>query len=290
MHFADKLLKTIESTSPICVWIDPILSKIPSYIKISAQQECWEWTIEAAWLALSEFCIWIIDSMDWLAWICKIQIAFFEMYWSHWIQAYEEVCNYAKEKSLIIITDWKRNDIWSTSEAYANGFLWEVDLFWKNVKLSNTDALTINPYLWKWIFILVKTSNPSSSDFQDLSIWDEMLSEKIARNVSNWWMWDLWKNYFSSIWAVVWATHIEDAKYLRSLMPNQIFLVPWYKTQWWWIEWVKACFNSDKLWAIINSSRAINYAYLTDNKYSEKNFIEASRNEIIRMKADIDKI
>lgn len=305
MHFADRLLKIVENTSSICVWIDPVLSKIPNYIKKWALEECWEEKLEAVSLSLAEFWIWIIDAMDWLAWICKIQLAFFEMYWSFWLRAYEEICKYAKEKGVIVIADWKRNDIWSTSQAYADGFLWKVDVFWDQISLTSADGLTVNPYLWtdsvhpfievckqeeKWIFVLVKTSNPGSSDFQDLPIWEEMLSEEVARHVSNWWMWDLWETYFSSVWAVVWATHIEDAKYLRTLMPNQIFLVPWYWAQWWSIEWVRTCFNSDKRWAIINSSRAINYAYLNNSKYSDENFIDAARDEIVRMKDEISAI
>jgi orotidine-5'-phosphate decarboxylase len=101
---------------------------------------------------------------------------------------------------------------------------------------------------------------------------------------------DLWEKYFSSVWAVVWATYPDEASYLRSLMPNQIFLVPWYWAQWWNLESVRACFNQDKLWAIINSTRWINYNYLNNKKYSDENFIDACRDAIILMKEDLDKI
>lgn len=305
MHFADRLIKIIWETSPICVWIDPVLSKIPWHIIKLAKEECKNNEMEAIILALSEFWFWIIDAMEGLSWICKPQLAFFEMYWSYWFKAYEEICKYANEKWILIIADWKRNDIGSTSEAYANWFLWKVDVFWKKKKLSHIDAITVNPYLWsdcihpfinvckeeeKGIFVLVKTSNPSSSEFQDLPVWEEMFCEEVARNVSAWWMWDLWEHYFSSVGAVVWATHPEDARYLRTLMPNQIFLVPWYWAQGGDLEWVRSCFNEDKLWAIVNSSRAINYAYLENNKYKEEDFIEAAREEILKMKKDLEKI
>lgn len=306
MHFSDKILSVAETTSPICVWIDPSLDKIPNFLKQSALEECWEWNkLDAISLVLSEFWIWIIDAMEWLAGIIKPQLAYFEQYWSYWMKAYEEICSYAKEKWIIVIADAKRWDIWSTSEAYANAFLWKVDIFWDKKSLFSVDAVTVNPYLWsdwvlpfvdvckkenKWIFVLVRTSNESASEFQELPVWEEMLCEEVARNVSNWWMDDLWERYFSSVWAVVASPHTEDMKYLRSLMPNQIFLVPWYWAQWLWIESIKECFNKNWLWAIINSSRAINYAYLKNSKYTEKDFVEASREEIWRMKNELSNI
>ena len=304
MNFADRLIKKIDETSPICVWIDPVLEKIPDFIKREAVAQYWE-NIEAVEIAFMEFWFWIIDSMQWLAWIIKPQLAYFERYWSSWIRAFEEICAYANEKWIMVIADWKRNDIWATSEAYAEAFLWKADIFWKKEAILDIDALTVNPYLWsdwiipftdickreeKWIFILVKTSNPSSWDFQDLAIWEEMLCEEVARRVSDWWMADLWENYFSSVWAVVWATYPEEARYLRSLMPNQIFLVPWYWAQGWTLDTVRACFNEHKKWAIINSSRWINYAYLIDDKYSDENFIDASRNAIEIMKKNLESI
>lgn len=307
MHFSDKLISVIKKTSPICVWIDPRLDQIPNFLKKSALEEYGEWNkLEAISLVLAEFWIWMIDAMDWLAWICKPQLAFFEQYWSHWIKAYEEICNYAKEKWIIVIADAKRWDIWSTSEAYAKAFLGKVDVFWSQENLFSVDAVTVNPYLgsdWilpfidickkenKWIFVLVRTSNESASEFQELPIWNsEMLCEEIARHVSNWWMDNLWEHYFSSVWAVVASPYPEDAKYLRSLMPNQIFLVPWYWAQWLWVEAIKEYFNDDGFWAIINSSRAINYAYLNNSKFTEQDFVEAAREEIMRMKKDLQNV
>ena len=305
MHFSDRLIQMIDSTSPICVWIDPDMKKIPAFIKKAAVEEFGE-TLEAAEVVLTEFWFWIIDAMEGLAWICKPQLAFFEQYGSHGIRAFEEICNYAKEKWIIVIADWKRNDIWNTSEAYARAFLWKVEMFnWNSDYVTNVDSLTVNPYLgsdWilpfvnickeeeKWIFVLVKTSNESSGDFQDLAVWDEMLCEEVARRVSDWGMWDLGQNYFSSVWAVVWATYPEEARYLRSLMPNQFFLVPGYGAQGWDFENVRACFNADKRGAIINSSRWINYAYLNSSEFSDENFVEAARAAIVAMKKDLEQI
>ena len=304
MHFADFLLQRIDQTSPICVGIDPVLDKIPSFIKDNALEECWDDKLSAAWIALAEFWIWIIDAMSDLAWVVKPQLAYFEQYWYKWIEAYEEICAYAKNKWHIVIADAKRWDIWPTSEAYANAFLWEVDIFWESQSISSADAVTVNPYLWsdwvlpfvevckkhqKWIFVLVKTSNPSAHEFQDLPTWEELVCEEVARHVSNWWMNDLWERHFSSVWAVVWATYGEDARYLRSLLPNQIFLVPGFWAQWWDENTIRNFFNDDWAWAIINSSRSVNYAYLSDKRFNEEQFIEAAHEEIKRMKEVVEK-
>lgn len=297
MHFADKIIKTSIDLSPICVGIDPVLEKIPEHIKKAALEEAWN-ELDAVTIAFAEFGMWMIDAMQWLAWICKPQIAFFEKYWSYWVRAYEEIVSYAKKNDIIVITDWKRNDIGTTAEAYAQGYLDKISAFGKEFSEFQVDALTINPYLGtdsikpfldvcksndKGIFVLVKTSNPSAYEIQDLPIWDELLCEEIARLVSTWWQEYLGENYYSSVWAVIGATNWEDVKYLRSLMPNQIFLVPGYWAQWGSLETIKYCFV-DWIWAIINSSRNINYAYLSNNKYSDNDYIEASREEIITMR------
>ena len=304
MHFWDKLYEEIEKKSPICVGIDPRLNQIPEFIKNAAIEEAWN-NVDWVALAFTNFSMAIIDSVADLVPAIKPQLAFFEMYGSAGILAYEEICEYAKEKWLLIIADWKRNDIWSTAEAYAKAFLWEVPLFEWTTSVSSADALTVNPYLGsdgikpfqtqcdengKGIFCLVKTSNPSWWEIQDLTVNEEMVHEEVARLVSSWGMSSLWKNSYSNVWCVVGATYPEEAKYLRSLMPNQFFLVPWYGAQWGGAADAKPCFNADGTGAIVNSSRWIIFAYQKDAKYWEENFEDAARDATMAMKLDLESI
>ena len=117
-----------------------------------------------------------------------------------------------------------------------------------------------------------------------------MVHEEVARLVSSWGMSSLWKNSYSNVWCVVGATYPEEAKYLRSLMPNQFFLVPWYGAQWGGAADAKPCFNADGTGAIVNSSRWIIFAYQKDAKYWEENFEDAARDATMAMKLDLESI
>ena len=291
MHFGDELLKKVTKTSPVCVGIDPRIEAIPTFLKDAALEEFGD-TAEAVATCFTDFSCALIDVIADLVPIIKPQLAFFEMYGAAGIQSFEDVCAYANEKGLLVIADGKRNDIGSTASAYAKAFLGESPLINSNKQVMQVDALTVNPYLGsdsiypfietakesgKGMFVLVKTSNPSSSEIQDLAVGDEMLHEEMAHLVSGWGREFVGQSGFSSVGAVVGATYPEEARYLRSLMPQQWFLVPGYGAQGGGAEDVKPCFNVDGYGAIINSSRGINFAYLKNDKYSEKNFDDAAR-------------
>lgn len=304
MHFADQLFQKIKNTSPICVGIDPRIEMIPDFLKQSALEEYGD-TPEAVAAAFTDFSMAIIDATSEFIPAIKPQLAFFEMYGAAGIQAFEDICSYAKEKDLLVITDGKRNDIGSTAEAYAQAFLGNPPLINSPKESIAVDALTVTPYLGsdgvkpfktlcdendKGIFVLVKTSNPSSHEIQDLPTGDHMCHEEVAQLVSGWGMENLGECNFSNIGAVVGATYPEEASYLRSLMPNQFFLVPGYGAQGGSVDTVRPCFNADGNGALINSSRGILFAYQNDSKYSEKNFDEAARDAVIAMKEDLSKI
>jgi orotidine-5'-phosphate decarboxylase len=304
MHFADKLFQKIQKTSPISVGIDPRINMIPEYIQDNMLEKYGD-TVQAVTESFYEFSIKIIDAVHELVPAVKLQIAFFEMYGFLGIEVFEKICSYAEQKGLIVISDAKRNDIGSTAEAYAQSFLGTPHLIQSKKEALSVDALTVTPYLGsdgirpftklcdendKGIFILVKTSNPSSHEIQDLPTGDHMCHEEVAQLVSSWGMPHLGECHFSSVGAVVGATYPEEAAYLRSLMPNQFFLVPGYGAQGGDHTTVKPCFNADGHGAIVNSSRAILYAYKNNQKYSDKNFAEAARDEVLRMKKDLSQV
>ena len=305
MHFADKLYTTIQKTSPICVGIDPRIDAIPSFIKQKALEEYGD-TPKAVAAAFTDFGIGIIDAVADLVPAIKPQMAFFEMYGAYGMQAFEEVCKHAQSKGLIVIADGKRNDIGTTAEAYAVGLLGNPILIGGGAQTCNwIDAATVTPYLGsdgikpfqevcdqenKGMFVLVKTSNPSACELQDLPVGDQLLHEELAQSVASWGMQSLGECHFSNVGAVVGATYGEEISYLRSLMPNQFFLVPGYGAQGAGAEEVRPCFNVDGMGALINSSRGINYAYLKGTQYSENDFEDAAREATIEMKNDLESV
>lgn len=251
MHFADALTARIQATSPVCVGLDPRMDKMPKGISSDAEG------------ALA-FCKGITDAVKGIASCIKPQLAFFELLGWEGMKVFWEVCAYAKEQGFIVIADGKRNDIGSTCEAYADAYLNE---------LSPIDALTVSPYLGsdgiqpfiercnandKGIYILVKTSNPSAGEIQDLTIGDEMVHEHLAQLVQGWAMAELGpETSLSCVGAVVGATYPEELKYLRSLMPNCPFLIPGYGAQGGTAKDVRHGFLHNGVGAIVNSSRAI---------------------------------
>lgn len=304
-HFTDRLIEAIKRKgAPICVGLDPRLANIPSFIKEEKIAEKGR-SPEAASEAILEFNKGIIDAVHDIVPIVKPQFAFYAQYGFSGVWAFEEICKYAQGKGLLVIADAKSNDIGSTAEAYANAFLGESDLFGEKIALMDCDALTVNPYLGydgvkpfievckkrgKGIFVLVKTSNPSSGDLQDRTVDNEKMCnyELAARFVDSWGADDVGESGYSCVGAVVGATYPEQAKVLRKLMPRAYFLVPGYGAQGGKAADVKACFNKDGLGAIINSSREINFAWQAAG--DEKRYKEASREAAIKMKNDLEQI
>jgi len=305
-NFADRLIEKIgEKKSVVCVGLDPRLNQIPKFIKEKALKKCKnKW--QAAGEAILEFNKGIIDSVHDLVPCVKPQIAFYEMYGEEGIHAYNQTIKYAKKKDLLVIADAKRNDIGSTAEAYAKAFLGEVDLFDEKKPMFDADALTVTPYLgWdgikpfvevcknhgKGIFILVKTSNPSSGDIQDVCIREgNEIFDIMGQYVESWGANETGESGYSFVGAVVGATYPKQAKRLRILMPNSIFLVPGYGAQGGSAEDVKPCFNGDGLGAIVNSSRGIIFAYEKSGKYGEKDFDKAAKDAVIKMNGALNKV
>jgi len=303
-HFADKLTNLISKlNNPTVVGLDPRLSQIPEFIRANAQKEFGN-TTQAVAKAIFDFNKGIIDAVHDIVPAVKPQIAFYECYGHHGFRAYEETVRYAQKKGMLVIGDAKRNDIGSTAEAYAAGHLGSVDIFGTPTSIVNADALTVTPYLGtdgiapftkvcesdgKGIFVLVRTSNPSADEIQGQTVGDQLMDEHVATLVEGWGRGLIGANGFSSVGAVVGATYPEEAKALRNIMPNQIFLVPGYGAQGGDADSVKNCFHSNGTGAIVNSSRDIIFAYVKKGKPAES-YAEAAREAALAMKKDLGKL
>ena len=299
----NKLIKKItETQAPICVGLDPQLSFIPQDVKDKAYEEKGE-TLAGAAQAILTFNKAIIDATYDLIPAVKPQIAMYERYGIEGLIAYKKTIDYCKEKDLVVIADIKRGDIGSTSEAYAKGHLGKVEVGSKSYYPFDEDFATVNPYLGsdgvepfievckeenKGLFILVKTSNPSSGEFQDQLVDGKPLYELVGEKVAEWGQSHTSDDY-SYIGAVVGATYPEIGKELRKIMPKTYILVPGYGAQGGTASDLVHYFNQDGLGAIVNSSRGIIAAYTKEeySKYSAENYADAARAAVIDMKEDI---
>ncbi len=305
-HFADRLNAAIQKKkSAVCVGLDPRLEQIPTFIKKRAQAEHKN-ALTAAAEAILEFNKGIIDAVADLVPVVKPQIAFYEQYGHEGMRAFEETLWYARDKRVLTIADIKRSDIGSTAEAYAKAFLGKVDLFGKQAFSFDADAVTIAPYLgWdgikpfiveakkhgKGLFVLVKTSNVSSGDVQDLVMKDDKaVYEIMAHYVDSWGSDEMGDSGYSLVGAVVGATYPVQAKKLRSLMPQNIFLVPGYGAQGGTAQDVKPCFNEDGTGAVVNSSRGIIFAWENSDQFTEKDYADAARDAVIKMQKELDAV
>ncbi|WP_408954374.1 orotidine-5'-phosphate decarboxylase [Natroniella sp. ANB-PHB2] len=302
MNFADRLMEKIDQKqSHVCVGLDPRLDRIPEQIKQKALERCGK-TIEAAAWSLFEFNCGIIDAIKEHAPVVKPQLAFYELYGSAGVEAFEKTVDYAKKQDLLVLTDGKRNDIGSTAQAYADAYLGQQEI-WKGKKLkARSDALTVTPYLGhdgiapflknceeyvKGIFILVKTSNLSAGDLQDLELsTEDKLYQRLAKLVVEWGQDSIGQRGYSSVGTVVGATYPQEAERLREIMPQNYFLVPGYGAQGGGAEDVLPAFNDDGYGAVVNSSRGIIFAY-QEEQYSD-DYQQAAEEAVIKMKETIN--
>lgn len=277
MHFADALTARTKTHSPVCIGLDPQMDKMPEGVTRDPE-------------GVLQFCKGIIDATKDIANCVKPQLAFFEVL--HWegLKIFWKVAAYAKEQGLLVIADAKRGDIGSTCEAYADAFLFDG---------SPVDAMTVNPYLGsdgvkpfiercvkndKGIFILVKTSNPSSGELQDLPVGDETVHEHLAQLVESWGAQHIGpQTNLSFIGAVVGATYPEEMTYLRTLMPHIPILIPGYGAQGGTAEDAKRGFLPDGTGAIAAASRSIIYAS------AKKDWQEAAAKAAEKMKDELKK-
>ena len=295
----DKIIKT---GAPIVVGLDPMLGYVPEQVKAAAFEQYGE-TLEGAAEAIWQFNKAIVDAVWELIPAVKPQIAMYEQFGIPGMIAFKKTVDYCKEKGLVVIGDVKRGDIGSTSAAYAVGHLGKVTVGSKSYYGFNEDFATVNPYLGsdgikpflevckevkKGLFILVKTSNPSSGEFQEQLIDGKPLYELVGSKVAEWGE-ECMGDSYSYIGAVVGATYPEMGKVLRKVMPKSFILVPGYGAQGGKAADLVHYFNADGLGAIVNSSRGIIAAYKQEKyaKYGAENFAEASRQAVIDMREDI---
>ena len=300
----NKLTEKIRKThAPIVVGLDPMLNYIPKHIQDAAFKECGE-TLEGAAEAVWQFNKAIVDATHDLIPAVKPQIAMYEQFGIPGLMAFKKTVDYCKEKDLVVIGDIKRGDIGSTSAAYAAGHIGRVQVGSKEYAGFDEDFVTVNPYLGsdgvnpfidvckkekKGLFILVKTSNPSSGEFQDQLVNGRPLYELVGEKVAEWGQ-ECMGDSYSYIGAVVGATYPEMGKILRRIMPKAYILVPGYGAQGGQGKDLVHFFNEDGLGAIVNSSRGIIAAYKQE-KYAEigeATFADASRRAVEDMIADLD--
>lgn len=302
----EKLVERIKKLeAPIVVGLDPTLNFVPGFLLDKAINEKGE-TLEAAADAIFEFNKKVVDAVYDLIPAVKPQIAMYEQFGIPGLMAYKQTVDYCHEKGLLVIGDAKRGDIGSTSTAYAIGHLGKVKIGSTEIAPIDTDFLTINPYMGsdsvvpfveeckkndKGLFILVKTSNPSSGEFQDQKVGKKAVYELVGKKVDEWGA-ELVKNGYSDVGAVVGATYPEMGEVLREIMPKAYILVPGYGAQGGTAAELKPFFNKDGLGAIVNSSRGIIAAYKQDKyaEYGAEGFAEAARAAVIDMKNDIASI
>ena len=299
----NKLTAKIQKTkAPIVVGLDPMLNYIPKHIQEKAFKEFGA-TLEGAAEAIWQFNKEIVDKTYDLIPAVKPQIAMYEQFGIPGIMAFKKTVDYCKSKDLVVIGDIKRGDIGSTSAAYATGHIGKVQIGANKIAPFDEDFVTLNPYMGadsitpfidvckeekKGLFILVKTSNPSSGDFQDQMIGDRPVYELVGEKVAQWGETCMGDDY-SYVGAVVGATYPEMGKTLRKIMPKAYILVPGYGAQGGQGKDLVHFFNEDGLGAIVNSSRGIIAAYKQEKyaKFGEENFADASRAAAEDMIADI---
>ena len=305
MKAIDNLIKKIKETNnPTVMGLDPRYDMIPEVVKSKYPN-----SLEGISKALLEYNKELIDNTYDIIPAIKPQLAFYEMFGIEGMKVFKETCKYAKEKGMIVIADAKRGDIGSTAKGYSNAYLGATPIGERDISVfENIDFLTVNPYLGvdsikpfvedcikyeKGIFVLVKTSNPSSGELQDLKLENgESVYEHVANLVEEWGKDLRGENGYSSVAAVVGATYPEQLKEIREKAPHTYFLIPGYGAQGGKAEDIALGFDKNGLGGIVNASRSLMCAYKTDKwkeKYSEEDYGKATRSEALKMKEDLNK-
>ena len=302
-NIIDQLIEKIKiMKNPTVIGLDPRYEMLPKCAK-----EKYPKTIEGVGQAIIEYNKTIIDAIYDIIPAIKPQIAFYEMYGIPGMQAFKETCEYAKQKGMFVIADIKRGDIGSTAQGYSNAYLGKTKIEENEQSLYDIDFVTVNPYMGtdcvkpfiddckkynKGLFILVKTSNPSSGELQDVKLENgEEVYTRVAKYVEKWGK-ELRGEYnYSSISAVVGATYPEQLKELRKIAPHTFFLIPGYGAQGGKPQDIALGFEENGLGGIVNASRSLMCAYKSDmwkDKFEEKDYAKATRAEAIRMKEELN--
>ncbi|MDE5584325.1 MAG: orotidine-5'-phosphate decarboxylase [Ruminococcus sp.] len=301
MSFDRLIERIIELKNPTVVGLDPKLEYVPQYIQRRYMDKDGG-TLRAAAKAIFDFNQAIIDEIHDIVPAIKPQCAYYEMYGSYGIKALQKTIRYAKLNGMFVITDGKRNDIGATMEAYTNAHLGTVNVCGNEIEPFASDALTVNGYLGtdgiepllnicrekdKGIYVLVKTSNKSSGEIQDMKLEDGTPIYALMGDMCEKWGADTIGKYgYSAVGAVVGATYPEMLTELRKRLPHTMFLVPGYGAQGGGAEGLKGAFDENGLGAIVNSSRAVMCAYKKEG-CDERDFAKSARREAIRMRDDI---
>ena len=299
----DRLIEKIcEKKNPSVAGLDPKLEYIPSFIQEESVRKFGR-TFAAAADAIWTFNKGLIDAIYDIVPAIKPQCAYYEMYSWEGVRALHDTIAYAQEKGLYVITDGKRNDIGSTMEAYSTGHLGMTELFGESLAAFGSDALTVNAYLGtdgiapmaelirdggKAIFVLAKTSNPSSGEIQDRKLeTGESIYAAVGNLCEKWGADSVGRFGYSGVGAVVGATYPEQLAELRGRLPHTFFLVPGYGAQGGGAQGIVGAFDSDGVGAIVNSSRAVMCAYKKEG-CDERDYAGAARREVIRMREDLN--
>ena len=298
----DLLIEKIKETNnPTVMGLDPRYEMLPECIKNKYGKD-----VKSVCQGILEYNKALIDSVYDIVPAVKPQIAFYEMFGIDGMECFKETCKYAKEKGMIVIADIKRGDIGTTAQGYSNAYLGETLVGDEYKSFYDVDWVTINPYLGidgvkpfiddckkynKGIFILVKTSNKSSGDLQDLKLEDgKTVYEKVAELVNSWGEDLIGENGYSSVSSVVGATYPEQLKILRKIMPASYFLIPGYGAQGGKAEDIALGFDENGLGGIVNASRSLMCAFKSDrwkDEFSDEEYAKATRAEAIRMRDEL---
>ena len=294
----DRLIEKIKQTdNPSVVGLDTNFDYLPDELRAGVAD------LRGAAQAIAEFNRNVIDNICDIVPAVKVQIAYYEMYGVEGMKTFAETLAYASKKGMYVMTDAKRNDIGATAECYAKAYLGKTFVNGASETAFDSDFLTVNAYLGsdgivpflKWmkerdkgIFVLVKTSNPSSGELQDMRLSDgKTVYEYMGQLVEDWGKNCRGKYGYSDVGAVVGATHPTQAEILRKQMPHTFFLIPGYGAQGGTARDLKVCFDADGMGGIVNSSRGILCAYRQE-KYNGKSYSEAARLASIDMKNDLN--
>ena len=301
----DKLIEKIKETgNPTVMGLDPRFEMLPECVTNKYPK-----TLEGVAEAIIEYNKALIDATYDIIPAIKPQIAFYEMFGIPGMKAFEETCKYAKEKGMIIIADIKRGDIGSTAAGYSNAYLGKTKIGDIEQSIFDVDFVTVNPYMGtdcvkpfiedckkynKGLFILVKTSNPSSGELQDLILESgEEVYTNVAKLVEKWGEELIGEYNYSSIAAVVGATYPKQLADIRKTAPHTFFLIPGYGAQGGKPEDIALGFDDNGLGGIVNASRSLMCAYKSDrwkNEFEEKDYAKATRAEALRMKEELNSV
>ena len=302
MNAIDRLIDKIKQTNnPTVMGLDPRFDMLPKCVT-----DKYDKTLEGVSKAILEYNKALIDETCDIIPAVKPQIAFYEMFGIPGLEAFKETCKYAKEKGMIVIADIKRGDIGSTAQGYSNAFLGKTKIGDHEESIFDVDFVTVNPYMGtdcvkpfvedckkydKGIFILVKTSNPSSGELQDLKLENgKEVYMQVAELVEKWGEDLVGKYGYSSVSAVVGATYPEQLEQIRSKAPHTYFLIPGYGAQGGKAEDIALGFDKNGLGGIVNASRSLMCAYKSEiwkNQFTEEEYAKATKAEAIRMKEEL---